>query len=286
MAAIAVAGSAASAAEVKKKKTGKHKPAAAAAAPAPPVSDWASAANVQLRLVSATTALARPDGTAELGLHVRLEPGWKFYWRTPGDAGVAPEFDWSESANLATADVRWPRPTRWLQGDLVTFGYEREVVLPITIQAEVPSRPVKAVLALSYGVCREICIPLEHTVSLQVKPGKAEDTPQAELVRAFAARVPAEGEAVGLAVESVSLAPGGLRIKVDSAAPFATRPDLILEGPEGIAFGPPALDLDPGRAVATWTVPVTGPLQRGMPLVLTLVDGERAVEAKAFVGQD
>lgn len=283
MAVTAVAGTAASAAEVKKKK-----PAArpAAMAPAPTASDWASAANVQLRLVSATTALAKPDGTAELGLHVRLEPGWKFYWRTPGDAGVAPEFDWSDSVNLASADVRWPRPTRWLQGDLVTFGYENEVVLPIAVHAETPARPLKASLSLSYGICREICIPLEHTVSLQVNPGKAEDAPQAELIRSFAARVPVDGDAVGLAVESVSLVTGGLRIKVDSAVPFATRPDLILEGPEGIAFGPPALDLDTGHAVATWTVPVTGPLQRGMPLVLTLVDGERAVEAKAFVGQD
>ena len=54
-----------------KKKPPPEKPAPAAAATASP---WISTANVQLRLVSANTALTKPDGSAELGLHVRLEP--------------------------------------------------------------------------------------------------------------------------------------------------------------------------------------------------------------------
>jgi suppressor for copper-sensitivity B len=266
----------------------KKKPPAKAA-PAVTASPWVSEPNVQLRLVSATTALTRPDGGAELGLHVRLEPGWKFYWRNPGDAGVAPDFDWSGSVNLAAAEVRWPRPTRWLSGGLMTFGYENEVVLPVSVLPEVPGRAVKVNVRLSYGICREVCIPLEHELALALRPGKAAPSPQAELIRSFAALVPADGEAVGLTVESVKAAgPQTLHIAVESATPFSARPDLILEGPDGVAFGPPALQMGPDRVSATWQVAVTGAAGAlsGMPLVLTVVDGERAVEARAFVGQD
>ena len=32
------------------------------------------------------------------GIAFQLQPGWKTYWRTPGDSGVPPRFDFSKSA--------------------------------------------------------------------------------------------------------------------------------------------------------------------------------------------
>ncbi|MEG4641374.1 protein-disulfide reductase DsbD domain-containing protein, partial [Paracoccus sp. APAP_BH8] len=44
---------------------------------------------------------ATAEGHRMTALHLRLEPGWKTYWRSPGDAGVPPRFDWAASRNLA-----------------------------------------------------------------------------------------------------------------------------------------------------------------------------------------
>src|SRR4029434_6096741 len=34
------------------------------------------------------------------GIAFQLQPGWKTYWRTPGDSGVPPRFDFSKSENI------------------------------------------------------------------------------------------------------------------------------------------------------------------------------------------
>ena len=37
--------------------------------------------------------MERAGGAWRLGLQFRLQPGWKIYWRSPGDAGLPPELD-------------------------------------------------------------------------------------------------------------------------------------------------------------------------------------------------
>ncbi|MDO5529308.1 MAG: hypothetical protein Q4F71_07880, partial [Paracoccus sp. (in: a-proteobacteria)] len=34
------------------------------------------------------------DGRRITALELVLAPGWKTYWRSPGDAGIPPSFDW------------------------------------------------------------------------------------------------------------------------------------------------------------------------------------------------
>ena len=44
----------------------------------------------QVRLIAARSAVG-DAAELRLGLHFRLEPGWKIYWRSPGDAGLPPK---------------------------------------------------------------------------------------------------------------------------------------------------------------------------------------------------
>ena len=44
------------------------------------------------------------------GISVQLDPGWKTYWRTSGDSGVPPRFDFSKSENIEAVTVLWPAP--------------------------------------------------------------------------------------------------------------------------------------------------------------------------------
>ncbi|SLN47416.1 hypothetical protein ROJ8625_02312 [Roseivivax jejudonensis] len=104
------------------------------------------------------------DGTHVAALHLRLAPGWKTYWRAPGDAGIPPEFDWSGSDNLASVDVNWPTPHVFHQSGMRSVGYASEVVLPLTIAAR-----GRGDIALSgtvnIGVCEDICLPATLAVS-------------------------------------------------------------------------------------------------------------------------
>jgi len=106
------------------------------------------------------------------GLQVDLAKGWKTYWRMPGDAGgVAPEFGFGRSSNIASAVVGLPAPSRLWGNEGQNIGYKGEVVFPVLVTLAEPSRPAVLRLDLFYGLCREICIPAQ--VQLEIPVGGA-----------------------------------------------------------------------------------------------------------------
>jgi DsbC/DsbD-like thiol-disulfide interchange protein len=120
-------------------------------------------------------ARIRQGGARQLvaGLEIVLEPGWKTYWRSPGDAGgIPPNFDWSKSRNLKSVRVLYPAPHRFTDTIGTTIGYKHHVVLPAVIEPRDPTKPVGIALDTEFGVCREICIPARAQLAVEVSPGK------------------------------------------------------------------------------------------------------------------
>ncbi len=114
------------------------------------------------------------DGPIYAGLEIVMPPGWKTYWRTPGDAGgIPPEFDWAGSENLRSARVAFPAPRRLVDKSGTTYGYEDRVVFPIEVIPKVATEPVVLKLAATYGVCKDICIPAETALTVAVPPRMA-----------------------------------------------------------------------------------------------------------------
>lgn len=100
------------------------------------------------------------DGGAHMtALHLTLAPGWKTYWRSPGDAGIPPSFDWTGSENLRAVTFHWPRPHVFHLNGLKTVGYHDALVLPIEVTPIDPSLPVRMKGSVDLGVCSDICIP-------------------------------------------------------------------------------------------------------------------------------
>jgi DsbC/DsbD-like thiol-disulfide interchange protein len=126
-------------------------------------------------LLAAQPALANPDeavldaallegwttesGTRMAAFSVTLAPGWKTYWRTPGDAGIPPLFDWSASENLASVRYHWPTPEVFRTAGYQTIGYHDGMMLPVEVTAIDPSQPVLLRATVDMGVCRDICLP-------------------------------------------------------------------------------------------------------------------------------
>ena len=61
------------------------------------------------------------------GIQIELDAGFKTYWRSPGEAGLPPAFDWSRSVNVEGVEVGRSRKLVVLQKDeasYVTFSFE------------------------------------------------------------------------------------------------------------------------------------------------------------------
>ena len=247
-------------------------------------SDWARTEVSQVRLISATAAVGTAE-TLRLGLQFRLEPGWKIYWRSPGDAGTPPRLDFSGSTNLAGAEMTWPAPRRFFEAaDLETVGYLDEVVLPLAVRPERPGAPVALRARLDYQVCELICIPVTAQLALELPAGPAAATPFTQLIERYQARVPGAPAAAGIEVVEVGVtgAPPAqtLRLVARSAVPF-TAPELFVEAPDIFRLPAGRATLGARGGEVTLALPVEardGADLAGTPVVLTLVDGERAAE--------
>ena len=80
----------------------------------------------------------REDGRHIAAIRLTLAPGWKTYWRAPGDAGIPPVFDWSASGNVRAVAVQYPVPKVFDQGGVRSVGYADSVTFPVFITPQEP----------------------------------------------------------------------------------------------------------------------------------------------------
>src|SRR5215475_1016278 len=253
-------------------------PASALAAPA---SDWAKTAQTEVRLVSAVTGSAGAK-SVPLGLQFVMKPGWKTYWRSPGDAGVPVTLDWTGSTNLAGAEISWPVPRRFSLFGLDTFGYEDEVIFPIAARPADPGKPLSLRLKANYLVCEKICVPYTAELALDLPATPPAPSEFAQLIDRYQSQVPSAGH--GLKLLSAQAEGDRLAVEIASALPLGA-PDLLVEGPAGIHFPAPKVTLEQNGHAAKLAIDTTrdddkAPRLAGTPLVLTVVDGTRGLEAK------
>ena len=215
----------------------------AAAEDAGYTSPWANEHATKVRLIGGGMSEAGPK-TGEkprlmAGVEIEMDSGWKTYWRTPGTSGVPPRFDWAGSENLAEATPLFPAPQRFSDRDGDTIGYKGAVVLPVLIRPVDATLPVKLKLGLEYGVCKDVCVPVQPTLELTLPP-EAAAKPSGTRLSAGLAHVPRElasRRADDPQIKQVTVELQGAKpsITIDAAFPGdAKGADVFLEAPEGI----------------------------------------------------
>ncbi len=115
------------------------------------------------------------SGTVMSGLRLRLAPGWKTYWRAPGEAGIPPRFDWAGSDNLAGAGFHWPVPEVFATSGMRSIGYRDEVVIPMEITPEHEDAPIRLSGNVELGICEDICVPVTIGFDAEVAVGTRRD---------------------------------------------------------------------------------------------------------------
>lgn len=250
-------------------------------------SDWASNDFGKVRLIAASAAVEE-DGAVRLGLHIIPKPGWKLYWRSPGDAGYPPKIDWSGSVNLASAEMLWPAPHRFATGGLDTIGYEGELVLPILARAQSLGEPLILNAAVDYLTCDVLCAPVSAQLKLTLDVGPPASSPHAGLIGRFMDLVPKAPEATGFALSRIGFDKDGLAVDI-IADPSASAPDLFIESADGLYFAAPALRLEQNGRLMQFRAPLLSGADNaaaiaGRNVTLTLVDGPRSAEIGATIG--
>ena len=107
---------------------------AAAAVRAAPVAGT-SARTASHRRIAPAQGSIQPGGQEPVGLHFTLEKGWHVYWVNAGDSGEPPSIKWTLPAGITAGAMQFPAPRRLPLGPLMDFGYEDEVLFPITLSA-------------------------------------------------------------------------------------------------------------------------------------------------------
>jgi thiol:disulfide interchange protein DsbD len=133
--------------------------------------------HVVVELITADKTVL-PGSMVFAGLRMKHDAEWHTYWRNPGDSGLPTKLTWTLPEGVTASDIEWPAPHRIDIGELVNFGYEGELVLPVKLEipatAKVGEKLPLAVKA-SWLICREECIPGEASLDASVTVGKAAD---------------------------------------------------------------------------------------------------------------
>lgn len=251
----------------------------ASVAKAEDASPWQHDAHSAVRLLAGS----RSGGVLLGGIAIQLQDGWKTYWRTPGDSGVPPRFDFTKSDNVEAVTVLWPAPMKFDDGaGGFSLGYKKQVVLPLRIVAKNNDKPVTLRLHISYAVCEKICIPVEASSDLTFS--SVASTEDGNLAAALdSVPKPANiGDPTPVTIRDVRRE-GAKGVLVDVGAPEAKDVSLFVEGPTpDWALPIPKLVENSPPGVKRFAFDLEGlppgAKSDGAALKLTLVGGERAYE--------
>ncbi|NDV85957.1 hypothetical protein GTW51_04495 [Aurantimonas aggregata] len=230
--------------------------------------------------VRLATAPAGADGSVRGALILDLAPGWKTYWVDPGASGIPPTIDFTATEGLAHADLHFPAPQRFGEGLARANGYRHSLAVAFVLAPETGAALGPVAASVLLGVCREICVPVQATLTTA-------EADSAAVQAAFSA-LPVRGEASALASATLSgdmLAVAITRPETDEADVSDHAADLFVAGPAGWYFDEPGAPARHGDELV-FQVPVlerprgeTGPPER-VDVVFT--DNAGALEAKGL----
>ncbi len=225
------------------------------------------------------------------GVEIRLDPGWKTYWRYPGDSGVPPTFSFAGSQNVKSVTIQWPAPELFSDGAAgQSIGYLGDVILPLKVTPQDSSRASLLHVNMSYAICGTLCVPDKADLTIALTGTSTDEA----ILEAAEQRVPKRvglGPARGdvLAILSVRRVPGGTkrgRVAVDLSAPAGAPVELFAEGPTAEWALPLPEQVGPATGQTRhFTFDLDGmppgAHAEGAALTLTAVSGKDAIEVPA-----
>ncbi|WP_411033136.1 protein-disulfide reductase DsbD domain-containing protein [Shinella sp. BYT-45] len=242
---------------------------AAAAASSP----WVETPGGGVRLVALPAAA---DGSMRAMLDIRLNDGWKTYWRDPGGSGIPPSL---AVAGAELVSVGFPAPKRLGDAENHYIGYDGSVRLPLKL-AKAAGGAITATVFL--GVCKDICIPVQAELTVDAS-GESFTNPLEETAIAEAEATLPRGAGDGFRPLSGRWAADGKSVTVRFEAPAdGPVPDVFLSGSSTFEFGAAGPVRRDGAAFVAEVPVLHRPKVFDLgkdPIRLTVRAGERTMES-------
>ena len=119
---------------------------------------------IGLKSVDIIRGWRQSDDIHIAAINIKLEDGWKTYWRVPGIGGIAPILNWEKSKNIKNISQIWPTPNIYNEYGLQTIGYKDELLLPLQIQPIDKKQPIHLSITIDFGICSDVCVPIQTSV--------------------------------------------------------------------------------------------------------------------------
>ena len=119
---------------------------------------------IGLKSVDIIRGWRQSDDIHIAAINIKLEDGWKTYWRVPGIGGIAPILNWEKSKNIKNISQIWPTPNIYNEYGLQTIGYKNELLLPLQIQPIDKKQPIHLSITIDFGICSDVCVPIQTSV--------------------------------------------------------------------------------------------------------------------------
>ncbi|RJG14461.1 protein-disulfide reductase [Massilia cavernae] len=164
--------------------------------------------HVRAELVAQAPEGISPGKPLWLGLAITHQPHWHTYWKNPGDSGLPTTLNWVLPTGFVAGDIVWPTPRRLPLGPLVNYGYEGQVLLPVSVAvpADFAGSTLTVRLHAEWLVCKEICLPESGDFHIEIS-ARSPTTSHRELFDAARVATPravpgasASGRVVGAAL--------------------------------------------------------------------------------------
>ncbi|MEL6954557.1 MAG: protein-disulfide reductase DsbD domain-containing protein [Pseudomonadota bacterium] len=163
----------------------------------------------------------RDDGRHMTAIQIRLAPGWKTYWRAPGEGGIPPRLSLNTGAQ---ATLHWPRPEVFFDNGMRSIGYRGEVIWPLELDLGAGQHAVAGQIEL--GVCEDVCMPV--TLDLEAVLPNA-GGPDPAIVAALSDGVH-NGADIGAGIPLCRLTPtqDGLRLQASMDVPAVGNDETVV----------------------------------------------------------
>lgn len=235
-------------------------------------------------------------------LNVKLDDGWKTYWRSPGEGGIAPTFDWQpQSKNIKAVDWLWPTPKRYPVLGVETIGYKDQIHFPLVLTLEDNQLPSRLQGLFTLASCTNICVLTDYKIDLSFDESSLVTNDDVAFMYAQAvSRVPLiiASEAIetqqhnaNINAMTASWDPLNKQVVVQLSHKIGwQKPDLFIDSSEpelqDIFFAKPQISITDKQVTATFSVSSwSGDVDLTQAKVnITVVDENVAVELSATLG--
>lgn len=145
--------------------------------------------HVEAELIARHAAMV-PGKPVEVAVRLKMIPHWHVYWQNPGDSGLPTRLTWTLPPGFSAGAISWPHPMKLPLGPLMNFGYEGEVLHLVTLTPPASlaaGERAKLAVKADWLVCKDVCIPEEGNLTLDLPVVASEPLPNPRWAAAFAA---------------------------------------------------------------------------------------------------